>query len=501
MLAKQGNLAADCCDSAVAPLTITHLSYDSRDVMPGTLFFCKGAHFEPEYLVKAVEAGAVAYVSEQDHAEYLKGAGIQAVPALLVREIRPAIARLAEFFYRGLTDQLTLIGFTGTKGKSTATYLLRAILDQWLIEQGKPNSAWLSSIENYDGVSCVRSLLTTQDVLELYGHFKNAVRSNIDYLTMEVSSQALKYGRTQAIPFEVAVFLNIGEDHISDIEHPSHEDYLASKLEIFKQSRVAIINRDCDEYERVLKAAGSCEKLLTFGCTDAADVVVSEIQATTQGLSFMVCSPEWQSRFTLPMAGQFNVENALAAIAAALALGVPLKHIQQGLASAEVSGRMQLIQGAPDKLIVVDYAHNKMSFEAVFASVAQEYPNRPIACVFGATGVKGLERRLDLPAVAVQYSDLIYLTEDDPLDEPLAQINEQIARVVREAGKTPRIIDDRSEAIERAIEDSPAGSVILVLGKGHETVMKRGKEAIPVPSDKERVETILSKLYQGDTRQ
>jgi len=467
------------------------LAYDSRAVKPGTLFFCKGAHFEPEYLARAVRAGAIAYVSEQDYTEFLASAGLESVQALLVREIRPAIAEIAAFFYRGLFEHLSIVGFTGTKGKSTATYLLKAILNSWLAEQGKASSAWLSGIENYDGVSCTPSLLTTQDVLELYTHLSNAAGSGIEYLTMEVSSQALKYGRTHKIPFEVAGFLNIGEDHISAIEHPNHEDYLASKLKIFKQSRLAVLNRESDEFERILNAAEPCEEILTYGHTAEADVVVSEIASSAEGLSFSVRCPHWQRRFFLPMAGLFNVENALAAIAAALALGVPAEHIERGLAHSEVSGRMQLVAGPDDKLIIIDYAHNKMSFETIFSTVSREYPNRPITCVFGATGSKGLERRLDLPAVAVQYSESIYITEDDPVEEPLAEINEQIARVVREAGKTPRIIEDRSEAIACAIKDAPAGSVILVLGKGHERVMKRGIEAIACPSDKERIEAIL----------
>ncbi|MCL2750536.1 MAG: UDP-N-acetylmuramoyl-L-alanyl-D-glutamate--2,6-diaminopimelate ligase, partial [Coriobacteriia bacterium] len=474
---KSGTVAPSLCSKQVSETmdlliksendntTITRLSYDSRDAQPGTLFFCKGAHFKPEYLAQAVKSGAVAYVSEQDYTEYLASADLEPPPALLVREIRPAIAEIAACFYRGLLEQLTIVGFTGTKGKSTATYLLKSILNSWLAEQGKPGSAWLSGIENYDGVSCAPSLLTTQDILELYAHFKNAVDSGIEYLTMEVSSQALKYGRTHNVPFEVAGFLNIGEDHISDIEHPNHEDYLASKLKIFEQSKTAVINRECDVFERALKAAESCERILTYGRSNAADIVATEISSTPQGISFLASSQDWQRRFALPMTGLFNVENALAAITAALALGIPLEHIEQGLAHSEVSGRMQLMAGPENKLIIIDYAHNKLSFETIFATVAEEHPERPISCVFGATGSKGLERRLDLPAVAVMYSDNIYITEDDPLEEPLAEINEQIAQVVRAAGKTPLVFEDRSEAIKRAITDSPAGSIILVLGK------------------------------------
>ena len=480
---ERGNLAA--AFEGVGTSAVTHLSYDSRCVKPGTLFFCKGAHFEPEYVVQAVRAGALAYVSECDYTAVLESAGFSAVPVLLVQELRTALGDIAALFYRGLLNHLTLIGFTGTKGKSTTTYLLKAILDSWLAEQGKEKCAWLSSIENYDGVELTRSLLTTQDVLELYAHFNNAVESNIAYLVMEVSSQALKYGRTHNLWFEVAGFLNIGEDHISDIEHPNHEDYFASKLSIFSQSGTAVINEDSCEAQRILVAAEQCETVLTYGHGEQADMRAGDVEATASGLSFGVACKDWGEQFTLPMAGLFNVENALAALTAAYALGIPVKHMQAGLAHCQVSGRMELIAGPDDKLIIVDYAHNKMSFQTLFETVSKDYPGRTLVSVFGATGGKGIERRLDLPAVAVKYASMIYVTEDDPGEEPLAQINQQIAEVVEKAGCPYSIVEDRSQAIERAIIEAPQGSVVLILGKGHETVMKRGRESVPVLSDAE----------------
>lgn len=519
-LANQG-LTEDPGDAT--GLALSHLAYDSRSVKPGTLFFCKGAHFKPEYLADAVNAGAVAYVSETDYTDFLEGVGMKAVPALLVHKIRPALADIAAFFYRGLLDGLTLIGLTGTKGKSSTTYMVRAILDSWLREQGKTESAWLSSIENYDGAQLTRSSLTTQDVLELYTHFRNAVDSSVEYLTMEVSSQALKYGRTRNLWFKVAGFLNIGEDHISPIEHPHYEDYLSSKLEIFKQCRIAVVNRETDELDRICKAAENAETCLTVGLSSGvakvhrgsdgpgraleadespeahpspglsseADLVASDVASTAQGLRFSVRSKDWLETFNLPLAGRFNVENALVALAVAQALGVPVANMKDGLARCEVKGRMQLIPGPDGKIIIVDYAHNKMSFETIFATMASEYPGRPIVCVFGATGTKGLERRRDLPEVAVRYAEKIYITEDDPGEEPLDQINRQIAEVIEAAGGTYTIIEDRDEAISQAIWDSPTGSVVLVLGKGHETLMRRGREAVPVPSDTERVRRIL----------
>jgi UDP-N-acetylmuramoyl-L-alanyl-D-glutamate--2,6-diaminopimelate ligase len=194
------------------------------------------------------------------------------------------------------------------------------------------------------------------------------------------------------------------------------------------------------------------------------------------------------------MAGLFNVENALAALAAATLLGVSVEHMRQGLASCRVEGRMQLIAGPRDTLIIVDYAHNKMSFEAIFETMAREYAERPIVSVFGATGTKATERRLELPEVAARYSQKVYITEDDPGDEPLQAISAQIAQVVKAAGIAYEIIDDRSAAIERAIAEAARGTVILVLGKGHETIMRRGGEPVPVASDAERVERIIATL-------
>lgn len=492
LLQQQGNLVCPLNIGEELQRPIAHLAYDSRAVKPDTLFICKGAHFKSEYLTQAAQNGACAYVSEKDYSDELTSAGLAPLPLLQVREIRSALADSAALYYEGLLDNLTLIGFTGTKGKTTTTYMLRAILDSWLLAQGKKESAWLSSIENYDGLACLRSTLTTPDVLELYAHFEQAVLHGIEYLTMEVSSQALKYDRTRNLVFEVAGFLNIGEDHISPIEHPDHEDYLASKLQIFKQSHVAAVNRESDELQRVLEAAKASDRTLTFGLTEDADVCASAINSTAEGLSFKVQAPDWQQVFTLPMAGEFNVQNALAAITAAVALDIPVEHLQQGLAQCQVNGRMQLLAGPEGKLIIIDYAHNKMSFETIFSAVSREYPSRQIVCVFGATGSKGTERRVEMPAVAAQYADMIYITEDDPGEEPVAEINRQIAEVVAAAGKEYAIIEDRDEAIEHALLDSPPNSVILVLGKGHEIAMKRGRESVPVASDKERVERILA---------
>lgn len=214
------------------------LTYDSREVTQGTLFICKGAAFKAEYLKNSMNQGAVCYVSEKKY-ELEKE-----VPYILVKGIRDAMAVLANFFYNKPWEDLAVIGFGGTKGKSTSTYYMKAVVDDYLAAQDKPESAVISTIDIYDGKSKVESHITTPEAVELQMHLRNALDCNIEYAEMEISSQALKYGRVDEMQFDVSVFLNISEDHISPIEHPDFEDYFQSKMKMFEKSKIAVVNLD-----------------------------------------------------------------------------------------------------------------------------------------------------------------------------------------------------------------------------------------------------------------
>ena len=200
---------------------IQGLTYNSKEATAGTLFVCKGAAFHPQYLADAVFSGATLYVSEQKYELDTK------VPYILVSDIRKAMPYLGKLFFNDPSKELNLIGVGGTKGKSTTAYYVKAIVDDYLASIGKKESAVISSIDVYDGVTKVESHITTPENIELLQHFRNAVDSDIDFLEMEVSSQALKYNRVDQITFDAAIFLNISEDHISPIEHPDFEDYLS----------------------------------------------------------------------------------------------------------------------------------------------------------------------------------------------------------------------------------------------------------------------------------
>ena len=215
------------------------VSYDSREVVPGTLFLCKGAHFKTEFLAMAKEKGAIAYVSETLFPTV-------DLPCIQVTDMRRTIAPLADLYYGHPSGKLKVIALTGTKGKSTAAYYLRYILDEYQRDRNRPPCGILSTITTYDGVERFESHITTPEPLELQRHLARAAGAGLDFLVMEASSQALKYHRTLCTDFAAAAFLNIGLDHISPVEHPDFEDYFTAKLQIFRQGAVNCVNLDCD---------------------------------------------------------------------------------------------------------------------------------------------------------------------------------------------------------------------------------------------------------------
>lgn len=463
---------------------IRHISYDSNDMEYNTLFICKGVHFKEEYLLSAASCGAVCYISEKKYDSCN-------LPYIIVTDIKRAMAILADYFYNQAWKDIDMIGITGTKGKSTVTYFLKYILDDFAKDMSEERCAVISSIGTYDGTNEFESHLTTPEAVMLHRHINNAVRHGIKHLIMEVSSQALKYDRTYGIDYDIACYLNLGQDHISPLEHPSFEDYKDSKMKLFDQCKKAVINVDGEFVEEVMNRAKSSpitERVFTFACDREADLMGYDIVSMKKGITFKAKCNAFNEEFQIGLPGIFNVSNALAAISMAYLLNIPMKNIKRGLKKAKVSGRMEVFSSADESITVfVDYAHNKMSFETLFKSIKQEYPESEIYIVFGCPGKKALGRRKELGEVAGMYADMCFLTEEDAGEEDAHKISEEIAgHIVKKGGKF-RIIDDRREAIFKAIETAEKNTVILVTGKGRETRQKRGLEYIETPSDVEMV--------------
>ena len=467
-------ISADCDENT----EIGYISYNSRDIKSNTLFLCKGLHFKEQFLCDALNKGSVAYVS-------MKKYDVDA-PFIIVSDIRKAMYLMANFFYGNAWQKLNLVGITGTKGKSTTAYFLKYIFDEHLKSSGK-KSGLMSTLEIYDGVVNEESTLTTPEPFELHKHFDNAVKSGLSLFTMEVSSQALKYGRTAGVEFQFGCYLNIGIDHISAVEHPDFEDYFNSKMKLFSQCRTAVINLDSDKSEAVIQASKNAPEVITFSTqNENADVYGYNIRKDGSNTVFTVKTKSFNEDFALSIPGLFNVSNALCAIAVCEKLGIDVNTIRKGLYDSRTAGRMEVYESTDKKItVIVDYAHNKLSFETILQSVRKEYPDRRVALVFGCPGNKAIIRRKDMGEVSGKLADFIYITEDDPAEENVLDICNVIAGYVEGVGgkEKYKIIADRGEAIKTAIEDAKGESVIILAGKGAETRQKRGLASEPYESD------------------
>ena len=515
LLTEDGQLIEASSNAEPSEMPITGMSFDSRETAPGHLFVCKGVHFEARFLTAARDAGATAYLCDVAHAEELAAAA-PGMPRIVAHDVRRAMALCAPVVYRHPDQHICITGITGTKGKSTTAYMLRAILEA----SGRPCGI-MGSIMTDDGIECFESHNTPPEAPELWRHLANTVASGRDSMVMEVSSHALKYDRVLGLPLDIACFLNIGRDHISPVEHADFEDYFASKLRIFDQCNTAVVNLGTAECDRVLQAAEGAKRVIRFSAAgenaspaEAADAWATDIESGNgritftlhESAGFVSCltggheNGERITPIVLGIPGLFNVDNALAAICMARLMGANTDAIVSGLAQLRVPGRMEVVRNADESIIaIVDYAHNKLSFEALFDSVSREYPNRQIIAVFGAPGGKAHERREQLPRAAAPHSDLLIFTEEDPAHDSVREICEQLAAATP-AGTPYEIIEDREAAIKRAVElaheEFDAGmrkSVLLLLAKGDETRQHRGDDYLEVKSDLQIARALLER--------
>ena len=440
-------------------IEITTLANDSRKVETGSVFVCIcGAVVDGHELVADVaEKGASAVIVEKE-VEAPEG-----MTVIRVNDTRYALALMSAAYFGYPAEKLKVIGITGTKGKTTTTYMIKSILENVGHKVGL-----IGTIEAVIGDKKIPAANTTPESFTIHQYFAEMVEAGCDSVVMEVSSQGLMLHRTAGIPFEIGIFTNLGKDHIGPNEHKDFEDYKRCKGLLFQQCRIGIANVD-DKYFKDVFEGATC-KTETFGFSEEADLRAVDTHLVSQpgylGVAYHVSGlMDFEVEIDIP--GTFSVYNSLTAIAVCRHFGVPVDVIQKALKTAKVKGRIEMVKVSDDFTLMIDYAHNAMSLESLLTTLKEYHPTR-LVCLFGCGGNRSKDRRYEMGEVSGRLADLTIITSDNPRFEDAQEIIADIKiGIERTDGKYVEICD-RKEAIRYAIEHGQPGDVIVLAGKGHE---------------------------------
>jgi len=448
--------------------------YDSRKAVAGCMFICiEGAVSDGHtYAADVVEKGASVLVVTRDIREEIKDVLTQDVTILLVEDSRYAMAFISAAFFGHPAEKLKVIGVTGTKGKTTTTYLVKSILERAGYKVGL-----IGTIETVIGETCIPANNTTPESYILQETFARMAEEGCQAVVMEVSSQGLMLHRTQGFVFDIGIFTNIEPDHIGPAEHKDFDDYMRCKGLLFRQCRVGIVNSDDKNYENVIK--GHTCKLETFGFGESADYRASDLKliqgAGFLGIDFKVSGLE-NMDVKVHAPGRFSVYNTLCAIAICHHFGVTGEQIQEAVLDAKVKGRIELVKVSDEFTLMIDYAHNAMALESLLTTLKEYHPKR-LVCLFGCGGNRSKLRRYEMGEVSGKLADLTVITSDNPRNEEPQEIIDDIkVGMAKTDGAYVEIID-RREAIAYVIDNGQPGDVIVLAGKGHEDYQEiKGKK-------------------------
>lgn len=438
---------------------VKNVVYDSRKVEEGSLFICirgavvDGHKFVPDVVAKGAK---VLIVEEAVEAP-------EDVTVILVKDTRYAMAFISAAYFGYPAEKLKTIGITGTKGKTTTTYMVKSILENAGYKVGL-----IGTIEAIIGDKVIPAKNTTPESYVIQEYFHEMAEAGCDCVVMEVSSQGLMLHRTQGFVFDFGIFTNIEPDHIGPNEHKDFDDYKRCKGLLFKQCEIGIANVDDKYFEDVF--AGATCKTETFGFSEKADLRATDTHLVSRpgylGVAYKV---EGLMNFDveIDIPGTFSVYNSLTAIAVCRHFGVPIDAIKKALKVAKVKGRIEMIKVSDDFTLMIDYAHNAMSLESLLTTLKEYNPKR-LVCLFGCGGNRSKDRRYEMGEVSGRLADLTIITSDNPrFEEPQAIIDDIKTGIQKTDGKYVEICD-RKEAIKYAIEHGQTGDVIVLAGKGHE---------------------------------
>ncbi len=449
------------CVCGTTEQEITGVIYDSRKVTAGCLFVCiPGAKADGhKFAADAVRSGAAALLTEHE-VELPEGAD---VTVIRVEDVHYALAFVSAAFFGHPARQMKIIGITGTKGKTTTTYLVKSIL-----EQAGRKVGLIGTIEIIAGETHIHAENTTPQSYLVQKYFRMMADAGCDTVVMEVSSQGLMLHRTQGFVFDFGIFTNLEPDHIGENEHKDFEDYLHCKSLLFRQCRVGIVNAD-DSHWKAVTADCTCQ-LETYGIDTEADLRATDITFLNEGGSLgMAFRTTGLTDLSVKTAspGKFSVYNALTAIAICRHFGVQAEKVQQALAAAKVKGRTETVKVSDEFTLMIDYAHNAMALKSLLETLRAYKPHR-LVCLFGCGGNRAKSRRYEMGEVSGRMADLTVITSDNPrTEEPQAIIDDIKTGMAKTDGSYVEICD-RKEAIAYAIDHGEPGDIIVLAGKGHE---------------------------------
>ena len=457
---------------------ICSIEYDSRKAGEGSIFCCVvGLLFDGHTFAEgAVAQGAAALLVERELP--------LDVPQIVVPNARKAMAEMAACFYGHPEKQLTMLGVTGTNGKTTTTYMVKAIA-----EQAGKKVGIIGTIRNMIGSESLHTDRTTPESVDLFRLLRMMADAGVELVVMEVSSHALEQHRVHGITFDVGLFTNLTQDHLD--YHKSFDNYLHAKKILFYNSRKAVVNVDDDYADRMM--ADLTIPITTFGVRDRADITATDIDITTDGVQFDLHTPEGDVLMHLQTPGLFSVFNAMGATGIAQAIGIRLADIKAGLEKlSSVSGRLEAVRTDRPFSVFVDYAHTPDALENVLKTV-REFAKARVICVFGCGGDRDRAKRPIMGEIAGRFSEFCIITSDNPRTEDPMAIIETIEEGTKRSGTKYTVIENRKEAIRYALSIAKDNDVIMIAGKGHENYQEINGTKYHF-DDKEIVEALLAEM-------
>ncbi len=472
-------------------LKIKGIESNSKNIEEGFLFIAiKGFSVDGhKFISSAIENGATAIMIEEGCD--LKALNIpQNITIIMAKNTREALAICSSNFYNNPSSKFKLIGVTGTKGKTTTTFMIKEIM-----EKAGKKVGLIGTIATYiNGKKIKDSDRTTPESLELQKLFNKMVQENVEVVVMEVSSQSLKLHRVDGCEFDLVLFTNFSEDHISEKEHPNMEDYFNSKLKLFNMCKEGIVNAD-DLYGSKIPKLFPESNITTYGIDNSAKVLAKDITITNAYVDFRVKITDRNERVRTGIPGRFSVYNSLAAICVAKKFEISPEVIKQALEEVRVPGRSELVNNKRDLTIMIDYAHSPESLQNILQAV-KSYTRGRVISVFGCGGDRDSGKRPIMGEISGKIADFTIITSDNPRTEDPQKIVEQIEEGIKKTNGKYKIVVDRVEAIKEAIIMANKRDIIVLAGKGHEPYQEINNTKYPF-DERIIVNELIEELDKG----